>query len=230
MATPFWGNTTAQNARIILSRWPVLQVTGVQTCPNGVWPRQWTSLPAGYFEPEVPPLSVYNSITAGERRGRPGGHRRRRVHQLGVRPERVGDPGQLHQRLAPLLPHLRRHRRSHHPARERLHRLGDHRLLRRTPGPPGAIKDSGQQEAVHVTSASVTAGPGNLTLSAATNYPHPAGTIVTTIPAASSRPASTSPPPKPSPAARRPRRSTRSAGRRSPQAAGRGSSSKRASF
>ena len=37
--TPYWGNTGAQNARIILSRWPVLQVTGVQTCPNGVWPR-----------------------------------------------------------------------------------------------------------------------------------------------------------------------------------------------
>ena len=40
--TPYWGNTGAQNARIILSRWPVLQVTGVQTCPNNQWPRVWT--------------------------------------------------------------------------------------------------------------------------------------------------------------------------------------------
>ena len=54
--TPYWGNSGAQNARIIMSRWPILQVTGVQTCPNNLWPRQWTALPAGYFEPEVPPL------------------------------------------------------------------------------------------------------------------------------------------------------------------------------
>ena len=52
--TPYWGNTTAQNARIILSRWPVLQVTGVQTCPNGVWPRQWTSLPGRLFRARSP--------------------------------------------------------------------------------------------------------------------------------------------------------------------------------
>ena len=32
--TPYWGNSGALNARIILSRWPVLQVTNVQTCPN----------------------------------------------------------------------------------------------------------------------------------------------------------------------------------------------------
>ena len=49
-------------------------------------------------------------------------------------------------------------------------------------GATGTIKDSGQQEAIHVTASSVTAGPGNLTLSSATNYPHQAGTIVTTIP------------------------------------------------
>ena len=39
-------------------------------------------------------------------------------------------------------------------------------------GPPGSIKDSGQQEVSTSPSTSVTAGPGNLTLSAATNYPH----------------------------------------------------------
>ena len=43
--------------------------------------------------------------------------------------------------------------------------------------------DSGQQEAIHVTSASVTAGPGTLTLSSALNYPHQAGVLVTTMPA-----------------------------------------------
>ena len=50
-------------------------------------------------------------------------------------------------------------------------------------GATGRVVDSGQQEAVHVTSASVTAGPGTLTLSSALNYPHQAGVLVTTMPA-----------------------------------------------
>src|SRR6185437_13558981 len=63
--TPYWGGTTAQNARIILSRWPVLEVTGVKTCPNGLWPRTWTQVPSGYFEPAVPVIGVYGSVSPG---------------------------------------------------------------------------------------------------------------------------------------------------------------------
>ena len=63
--TPYWGAGPAQNARIILSRWPVLEVTQVQTCPNNLWPRKWTTLPAGYAEPAVPPLPIYNSVAPG---------------------------------------------------------------------------------------------------------------------------------------------------------------------
>ena len=63
--TPYWGNTRAQNAKIRLSRWPVLQVTNVATCPTGQWPQVFTNIPTGYYAPAVPPLSVYNSITAG---------------------------------------------------------------------------------------------------------------------------------------------------------------------
>ena len=51
-------------------------------------------------------------------------------------------------------------------------------------GATGRVVDGGQQEAVHVTAASVTAGPGTLTLSSALAYPHQAGTVVTTLPAA----------------------------------------------
>lgn len=42
------------NARFTCSRWPVVQVISVQVCPNDVWPRQWTPVPAGNFEPEFP--------------------------------------------------------------------------------------------------------------------------------------------------------------------------------
>ena len=54
LPTPYWGNSPAQNARLIMSRWPILQVNAVQTCPNGLWPRQWSTLPTGYAEPEKP--------------------------------------------------------------------------------------------------------------------------------------------------------------------------------
>jgi hypothetical protein len=50
-------------------------------------------------------------------------------------------------------------------------------------GATGRVVDSGQQEAVHVTTASVTTGPGTLTLSSPLGYPHQAGTLVTTLPA-----------------------------------------------
>ena len=38
-------------------------------------------------------------------------------------------------------------------------------------GATGTIKDSGQQEAIHVTASSVTAGPGNLTLAVGDELP-----------------------------------------------------------
>ena len=44
--TPYWGTSVPQNARLIMSRWPVLQVTAVKMCPNNVWPRSWTSVPS----------------------------------------------------------------------------------------------------------------------------------------------------------------------------------------
>ncbi len=181
--TPFWGNTTAQNARIILSRWPVLQVTGVQTCPNGVWPRQWTSLPAGYFEPEVPPLSVYNSITAGgsAEGGQAvivgGGYINWAYGRNGWAIQVSYINGWPHCSLTSAV-----------TAGVTSLPVNDCTGWGITDyygatGATGTIKDSGQQEAVHVTSASVTAGPGTLTLSSALNYPHQAGTLVTTMPA-----------------------------------------------
>src|ERR1700734_756576 len=63
--TPFWGGGGASNARIILSRWPVLQVTGVATCPASRWPQVFTPLPAGYFGPARPVLGVYGSVAPG---------------------------------------------------------------------------------------------------------------------------------------------------------------------
>jgi hypothetical protein len=49
--------------RIILQRFAIQQVTAVQVSPN-VFPRQWTVLPAGYYEPEYAPIGLYGSQAA----------------------------------------------------------------------------------------------------------------------------------------------------------------------
>jgi hypothetical protein len=182
--TPYWGNSGAQNARIILSRWPVLQVTGVKTCPNNVWPRSWTSVPAGYFEPEVPPIGLYGSVAPGgsAEGGQAilvgGGYVNKCLGRNGWAIEVSYLNGYPHCALSAAC-----------AAGDTEISVNDTTGWAITnyygtfTGATGRVVDSGQQEAVHVTAASVAAGPGTLTLSSALNYPHQAGTLVTTMPA-----------------------------------------------
>ena len=155
----------------------------MQTCPNSQWPRQWTTLPTGYAEPEVPPLSVLNSVAPG---GSAEGGQAILVGG-GYINKCYGRNG-----WAILVTYLNGWP---HCSLTAYVAAGVESLpvndctgwaitdYYGVTGATGRITDSGQQEAVHVTSASVTSGPGNLILSSATNYPHQAGTIVTTLPA-----------------------------------------------
>jgi len=182
--TPYWGNSGAQNARIILSRWPVLQVTAVKVCPNGVWPRSWTAVPAGFFEPEVPAIGIYNSIAPGgsAEGGQAilvgGGYIDKSNGRNGWAIEVSYVNGYPHCSLTSAV-----------AAGATSLPVNDCTGWAITnyygtyTGATGKIVDSGQQEAVHVTASSVTAGPGNLTLAAPLGYPHQAGTLVTTLPA-----------------------------------------------
>ena len=180
--TPYWGNSGATNARIILSRWPVLSVTQVQICPNNLWPRQWTTLPSGYAEPERPPLSIFNSVApGGSAEGSQailvgGGYINRCYGRNGWAILVTYLNGWPHCSLTSAV-----------AAGATSLPVNDCTGWALTDyyganGATGTVKDSGQQESIHVTSSSVTAGPGNLTLASATSYPHQAGTIVTTMP------------------------------------------------
>ena len=182
--TPYWGASRPQNARVILSRWPVLQVTGVKTCPNNVWPRSWTAIPAGFAEPTVPPLGVYGSVAPGgsAEGGQSiligGGYVNWGLGRNGWAIEVTYLNGWPHCSLSAAC-----------AAGDMTISVNDttgwaiENYYGTYTGATGRVVDSGQQEAVHVTSASVTAGPGTLTLSSALNYPHQAGTLVTTMPA-----------------------------------------------
>jgi len=182
--TPYWGNSAPQNARLILSRWPVLSVTGVKTCPNNLWPRTWTSVTAGYFEPEVPAISVYNSVApAGSADGGQaiivgGGFIDWTYGRNGWAIQVTYVNGWPHASLTSAVDAGV----TSLPVNDCTGWATENYYDTYT-GATGRIEDSGQQEAFHVTASSVTAGPGTLTLSSATAYPHAAGTIVTTMPA-----------------------------------------------
>jgi hypothetical protein len=181
--TPYWG-LAGYNARAILSRWPVLEVTAVKVCPNSVWPRQWTTLPSGWFEPENPPIGLYNSVAPAS-------------DAQGGQAIIIG-PGYIDWSLGRngFVVQVSYINGWPHSALTVSANAGDSTVtvddttgwaitsFQGTTGATGVWKDSGQQETSHVTASSVTAGPGTLTLSTPLVYPHAAGTILTTMPAA----------------------------------------------
>jgi len=176
-----WGNSF--NTRIILSRFPILQVTNVATCPNTTFPRTWTSLPANCYEPEIPPIGIYGSVSpSSEAFG---------SQAIIVAPGYInwanGRNGWAIQvEYVNGFPHCEITASAS---------AGDTSLTvddctgwgitnwAGITGATGVIKDSGQQETIHVTATSATSGPGTLTLSSALVYPHEAGTLFTTLPA-----------------------------------------------
>ncbi len=180
--TPYstWGGS---NARIILSRWPILSVLSVKTCPNNVWPRIWTSVTPGFFEPEQPPVGLYGSSAPGP--SAQGGQ------AILIAPGWIdwtyGRNGWAIQvQYVNGWPHAEL--TASVAAGSNVITVNDTTGWALTnfagvTGATGVIKDSGQQESIHVASSSTTSGPGTLTLSANLTYPHQAGTIVTTLPA-----------------------------------------------
>ena len=157
--SPYWGNY-GFNTRLTASRWPVLEVTKVQTCPNNVWPRTWTALPTGYAEPEKPPIGIYGSIAPGG--SADGGQ--------GI----IVAPGYVNWSLgrngwAILVTYLNGY--PHCSLTSAVAAGATSLPVNDTTGwaisnyygtytgATGVIKDSGWQEAVHVTTASTTSGP-----------------------------------------------------------------------
>jgi len=183
--TPYWGNA-GFNSRMILSRWPVLQVTNVQTCPNSVFPRQWTALPANYYEPEVPPIGIYGSATPGG--SAQGGQ------------AIIVAPGYINWNYgrngwAILITYINGYPHTWITSQvaagattipvEDTTGWALENYFGSYTGATGTIKDSGQQESIHVTGTSTASGSGNLTIaSPGLAYPHAPGTIVTTVPTA----------------------------------------------
>lgn len=173
--------TGVGNGRVILSRWPILSITQVQVAPNGVFPRQWTTLPAGSYDIEHPTIGLFDTVA----------------------PSAAGDGGQSIV-IAPgyvnwgggrngILLRVQYLNGWPHTSLTSDVAIGATSLPVDdctgwaitgefgVTGAAGIIYDSGQQETVQVSAASVTSGPGNLTVPA-TTFGHKAGTMVTTLP------------------------------------------------
>ena len=170
------------NGRIILSRWPILSILSVQVAPNAVFPRQWTSLPAGNWDTEVPPLSVYNTIApsaaidGGQAIVIPPGWVNWGLGRHGwlVRVSYIN--GWPHTSLTSAV-----------AAGTQTLPVDDTTGWAITSewgqtGAAGIVYDSGFQETVQCTAASVTSGPGNLTIASPLNFAHNAGVMVTSLP------------------------------------------------
>ena len=180
----YWGNV-GSNCRVIMGRWPILAVNSVKVAANAVWPRSWTSLPAGYFEPENPPYGLFNSSSpADEAFGGQAilmapGYVNWNLGRNGYILEISYTNGWPHSSIT-----------ANVAAGAMSIPVGDTtgwaiaNYAGDVTGATGTFKDGGQTESFTVTAASTTKGPGNLTLAAALTYPHEIGTVVSTLPAA----------------------------------------------
>jgi hypothetical protein len=169
--------------RVILQRLPILAVTSVQVAPSAVPPalRQWTVLPAGYYEAEYPALGLYDSIAPSA--GGQGGQ------AILITPPYVnwglGRHGYVIQ--------VSYYHGWPHTSLTATAEAGATSIsvddctgwgittLAGT-GAAGVAYDSGSQEAVRCTATSVTAGPGTLTLASPLAYEHGTGVMVSSFP------------------------------------------------
>jgi len=180
------------NGRFIAARWPVTQVISVQVAPNSGWPRSWTALPAGSFEPEYPVDGLYGSSVPsagaggqtilfapgyiGWGSGWPGSQL---TGRLAFRVSATYISGWPHTCLtAPPL------------AGATTIAVDDCTgwVLTGTTGTPigaaGAVYDAlgGGQEPIVCTAVSAVSGPGTLTLTSPLQYGHAQGIVVSAMP------------------------------------------------
>jgi hypothetical protein len=173
------------NTRIILQRWPVVAVSSVKVAPNAIFPRQWTTLPTGYYEIEYPASGIFGS----------------------AQPTGSGDGGQAII-LAPGYVNWGMGRQGWVIQVQYVNGWPHAGLIASCVagattltvddctgwaipqaetglvGATATIYDGGQQEVIQVTATSVTSGPGTLTLASGTSFAHDSnvGIIISTIP------------------------------------------------
>jgi hypothetical protein len=155
-------------------------INSVQVAPN-TFPRQWTTVPTGYYEPEYPALGLYSSIAPSA--GGQGGQAI--LVQQGYINWALGRHGWAVQvEYTHGWPHCSLTEAASPGAAsvsvDDCTGWGITTLA--GTGAAGVIYDSGQQEAIFCTATSAAAGPGMLTLASPLNYSHLPGVMLSSFP------------------------------------------------
>jgi len=172
------------NTRIILQRWPVINISQVKVSASSVWPRQWITLPANWYEPENPTTGLYGSVipTASGEGGQAiligPGYIDWSLGRSGYAVQVAYQNGWPHCGLTAAA-----------NAGDMTIAVDDTtgwttaQALTGAVGATGVIYDGGQQEIIQVTASSTTSGPGTLTLASGLQFAHEVGIAVSTLPA-----------------------------------------------
>lgn len=170
-------------ARLMLSRWPITGIVSVQVAADAVFPRQWTTVPSGFYEPEVPTIGIYgSSAPAGDAQGGQA-----IILAPGYVSWALGRGGFITQ--------TQYYNGWPHCGLTANASVGDRAITVddctawgiTTPfsgvtGAVGTFFDTGQQEISKITGTSAVTGPGTLTLAAPLQFAHAAGTLFSTLP------------------------------------------------
>jgi hypothetical protein len=180
----YWGRSYSGNTRVVMSRWPILEVSQVAVAVNGSWPRTFTTLPTNWAEPENPPIGIYGSSAPGpEGQGSQAiligpGYINWWYGRNGYMAEITYTNGWPHCNLTSAV-----------TAGSMTIPVNDvtgwaiTNYQNTATGATGTIRDAqGNQEVIHCDTSTATAGPGNLVLTAPLVWDHQTATIVTTMP------------------------------------------------
>lgn len=170
--------------RLIMSQWPVMEILSVQVSPN-CFPRSWTSLTSGYWQPETPVVNVYGSSAPT---GSAQGGQSIIISSQAGGGWWLGRSGYVFQvEYLSGWPHtqLTAAVTSGATTIDVDDCTGWYitNVAGSEAGARGGVFDpGGAEEAVMVTASSATSGPGTLTLATALLYDHPQYTLVSTMP------------------------------------------------
>lgn len=175
-------NGSLEPARLILKRWPVLEIVSVQVAQN-TFPVVWTTVPSGNYAIENPVSGLYGSVapTAAAEGGQGILVNSQYVNWWYGRNSLAIEVAYING-----WPHtsLTADVASGVSAIDVDDCTGwaITAAVGGATGATGTVYDAGNQEVIQCTAASVTQGPGTLTLASPLQSSHSAGTMVSTLP------------------------------------------------
>ncbi len=174
---------STQPAVLILKRWPVLEVVSVQVTPNTLPAGQTTTVPAGSFAVQNPAQGLYGSIapTAAAEGGQGilvssqyiNWAYGRNGYAIEVSYVNGWPHTSLTANVAPGATSI---------AVDDCTGWAITSPVTGYTGATGTVYDAGSQEVIQCATASVTSGPGTLTLASPLQSSHAAGTMVSSLP------------------------------------------------